>query len=73
VEMGTEEGRCGHTKDTVTSTSVANRALGSDQGLVGSMDTSERIFDTVEVRSSSLLVPTISFIEYRESPKFSSP
>ena len=38
VEMGTEEGRCGHIKDPATLTSVASRALGSDQGLVGSMD-----------------------------------
>ena len=38
VEKDTSDRRHGHIKDTISCTSVACRAFGSDQGLVGSMD-----------------------------------
>ncbi len=49
----------GNNLGTITCSRGAYRAYGSDQGLVKTGVISKREVDTVEVRSSSLLVPTI--------------
>jgi hypothetical protein len=51
----------GNRMGTITNSTSAYKDFRSDQGLVNTTVTSKRKLDTVEVRSSSLLVPTISF------------
>ena len=63
----------GNNLGTITCSGGAYRAYRSGQGLVKTGVISKREVDTVEVRSSSLLVPTIFSITYKTSPKLLRP